>query len=250
MTLSDALSIAPGDVVALVGAGGKTTAMLRCASELRRAGRPVIVTTTTKIYVPRASTELALIVDADHDRVMRATAAAIAKATIPVVGTATTDDAKLVGVPSAWVRDAAALAGVAAVLVEADGSARLPITAPRDDEPVIPACATLVVAVVGIDALGGSIADVAHRPDRVSELTALPRSATLDAAAIARVLLDPRGNTRGVPANARIVVLINKADDDRALANARTVARAVRELRDVRVVIASLEHEGVRAVIA
>lgn len=249
MTLPEALSIAPGEVVALVGAGGKTTAMFRCARELRRLGRTAVVTTTTRIFVPDASSDLALVVERDRDRAMTRTREEIATDRIPVVGTATTEDAKLVGVPPSWVADLAALPAVHCVLVEADGSARLPITAPREDEPVIPPCATLVVAVVGVDAVGRPIDDVAHRPELVSELTGLPRTAALDEHAIARVLLDPRGNTKGAPARARIAALINKTDDDRALADARTIARALREIRDIRVVLASLEHAGVREVI-
>ena len=249
MTLAEALSIARGEVVALVGAGGKTTAMFRCAAELRRAARGVILTTTTKIYLPDASSDLALVVDADRDRVMTRLADTLATGRIPVVGVATTDDGKLVGIPPAWVADAASLERVDAVLVEADGSARLPITAPREDEPVIPPCATLVVAVVGVDALGGTIDQVAHRPERVSEIVGLPCSASLDAPAIARVMLDPRGNTKGAPPNARVVALINKVDDERALGDARRIARALRDMRDIRVVIASLEHAGVREVV-
>lgn len=247
--LPEALSIGPGDIVALVGAGGKTTAMFSCAAELRRAGGAAVITTTTRIFVPDASSELGPVVERDRDRAMARTRAELAGGRIPVVGTAITNDAKLTGVPPSWVADLAGLPGVHCVLVESDGSARLPITAPREDEPVIPPSATVVVVVVGVDALGGRIEHVAHRPELLGELAELPRTATLDARAIARVMLDPRGNTQGAPGHARVVALINKADDERTIADARAIARALREIRAVRVVIASLRHAGVREVI-
>lgn len=53
MTLTEALGIRPG-VTALVGAGGKTSAMLQLARELRSAGQTVAVTTTTHIFPPPA----------------------------------------------------------------------------------------------------------------------------------------------------------------------------------------------------
>ena len=52
-TLTQLLDVRPG-VTALVGAGGKTTAMLTLAEELSKAGRRVIVTTTTHIFPPDA----------------------------------------------------------------------------------------------------------------------------------------------------------------------------------------------------
>lgn len=247
--LVEALRLRGGDVVAFVGAGGKTTAMFACARELRALGWGVVVTTTTRIFVPPPSADLVLVSERDPASARSRTRDIVAGGGIPVVGTATTPDGKLAGIP---VDDVAALArvpGVTHVLVEADGSARLPITAPREDEPVIPSNATLVVAIVGIDALDRHVADVAHRPERVSALTGLTADARLDARAIARVLLGPDGNTKGAPHGARIVALVNKADDDEAVARARRVAAALRDVRDVAVIIAALERDGVREVV-
>lgn len=243
-SLSEALGLGGRDVVAFTGAGGKTTALFRIARELRGAVAPV-VTTTTRIFVPPPAADLALVVEADRDALLMATEAALATGRIPVVGCATTADGKLVGVPPEWCGDLAALAGAGCVLVEADGSARHPITAPREGEPVIPPSATVVVAVVGVDALDGPVADVAHRPERVAALTGIALDARLDAAAVARVLVGPDGNARGAPPAARVVALVNKADDDARLRAARDVAVAVRARRHMRVVIAALESEEV-----
>lgn len=242
--LAEALGIRAGDVVAFTGAGGKTTAMFRCAGEVLGRGVPV-VTTTTRIFVPPPSPGLALVVADEREALLAAVREAIAGHRIPVVGRATTVDGKLAGIPSEWVADLAALDGVACVLVEADGSARLPITAPQDGEPVIPRSATLVVPVVGVDALDAPIALVAHRPERVTALTGVARDARLDATAIARVLVGPGGNTKDAPGDARVVALVNKADDAARLGAAREIAAAVRARRPIRVVIAALGSEEV-----
>lgn len=240
--LRAALGVRDGDVVAFVGAGGKTTALLRLARELRAAGARPVVTTTTKIFVPAASDDLRLAVDRDRSRALGLAAEAIGSGAIPVVARATTPDGKLEGIPDEWVAPLAALAGVTHVLVEADGAAQLPLTAPREGEPVIPASATLVVAVVGADALGARVSGM-HRPERIAALTGLAPSDALDARAIARVVLDPRGNVRGTPATARIVALVNKADDAGRLAAAREIAAALARAGARRVVIAALQAE-------
>ena len=50
MTLGDALGVTGAEVVALVGGGGKSTAMFRLAREMVDKGGQVITTTTTKIF--------------------------------------------------------------------------------------------------------------------------------------------------------------------------------------------------------
>lgn len=40
-------------IISVVGAGGKTTLIYRLAEELKRKGLRVLITTTTKMYVPK-----------------------------------------------------------------------------------------------------------------------------------------------------------------------------------------------------
>ena len=62
MTLAEALGVRAGEVVAFIGAGGKTTAMYRLAADLAARGLQVIVTTTTKILPPDRP-EVALVLE-------------------------------------------------------------------------------------------------------------------------------------------------------------------------------------------
>lgn len=247
VTLRDALGIGDREVVAFVGAGGKTTAMFRLARELHADGATVVVTTTTKILVPASSPDLRVVVEADRSRLLAATVTALEHGRLPVAARAAIPEGKLEGIPPEWVADLARLPGVTHVLVEADGAARRPITAPREGEPVIPGSATVVVPIVGVDALGRPVSEVAHRPERVTALTGLAASDRLDARAIARVLLDPRGNTRGAPDGARIVPVVNKADDPRRVRAARDLVAELRRAGAERVVVATLE--GTSAVV-
>ena len=49
MKLHKAFNVARGDVVSLIGAGGKTSTMVALAHELADEGWRVLVTTTTRI---------------------------------------------------------------------------------------------------------------------------------------------------------------------------------------------------------
>src|SRR5579859_695298 len=50
--LSDLIDLPTHPLIAIVGAGGKTTTMYTLASELAQRGKRVITTTTTQIFYP------------------------------------------------------------------------------------------------------------------------------------------------------------------------------------------------------
>ena len=78
------------------------------------------------------------------------------------------------------------------VVVEADGAGRKTFKAPLAYEPVVPASTTLLVAVVGADALGLPLqAEHVHRPERVAELSGTVLGRPVTAETIAAVLLHP-----------------------------------------------------------
>ena len=113
------------------------------------------------------------------------------------------------------------------VLVEADGSRRRPFKAPADYEPVVPSTATMMISVIGADALGRVIADQCHRPLRVAALAGCRPDVRLEPWMAATVILHERGATKALPAGAELVVAINKVDDR----NAEFVGGLIDELR-------------------
>lgn len=132
------------------------------------------------------------------------------------------------------------------VLVEADGSRMRPVKAPADHEPVIPSETTLVIPVVGIDALERPVSIAAHRPERICELTGLSPEDRLTPEAVAHLLTHPAGGLKNVPETARVIPLINKVESETELAAARQIARQVLAQahgRIPRVVIGAVQKE-------
>ncbi|NLC63687.1 MAG: putative selenium-dependent hydroxylase accessory protein YqeC [Thermoanaerobacterales bacterium] len=52
MLLKDAIGIKGLQMISFVGAGGKTSAMFRLAKELAETNKKVLISTTTKMYIP------------------------------------------------------------------------------------------------------------------------------------------------------------------------------------------------------
>ena len=136
---------------AVIGSGGKTTLLRILAEELSGT---VILTTSTHI-LPFAG--IPLLETDDIDQVRRAlalyrvicmgTPAAEGKLTAPAL-------------PFSVLADAADY-----VIVEADGSKRLPLKAHASHEPVIPENTRKTVCVVGASGFGKPVEQTVHRPE-------------------------------------------------------------------------------------
>lgn len=224
MDLSRALNVHLGDVVAFVGAGGKTTAMFRVAAELAARGHRVVTTTTTMIWQPLRTQSGSVIVESDESELLARVGRALAKERHVTVASYATQAGKLKGVEPTATEALACMADF--VLIEADGARGRSLKAPADYEPVIPAAATLVVPVVAVDAVGQPLTDeIAHRVERVTRVTGLGAGEEISAATLASVLMDPGGGLKGIPARARVIPLVNKVETEADLALGREVAR-------------------------
>lgn len=214
--LGPALGLGPGpgshELVAVVGGGGKTTIAHHLAHHL--SGRCVL-TTTTKMGYDQHGGRPVLVSPTD------AQVAAIDGLT--VVWRAI-DEPVALGVDPGQCDRWFGL--VDHLVVEADGARRRPFKAPAPYEPVVPSASTLVVSVIGADALGAPIDTVCHRAPRVAALAGCEPDQTLTPERAARVLTHPDGYRASVPAGARLVLVVTKVSPERQ-SLAHRLARAV-----------------------
>ncbi len=176
MTLSSLLTIQPG-ITALIGGGGKTTAMYTLARELSIRGT-VVCTTTTRIYPP----DHMPVLDGKNDAKL---AVALGWCNCVCVGVPT-QDGKLAA-PAFSPYRLAELADF--VLVEADGSRGLPIKAHQPHEPVIPEFAGLVLTLIGASGFGKPIREAVHRWEQFCQLTGAAPEEAVTADNLSRLLL-------------------------------------------------------------
>jgi probable selenium-dependent hydroxylase accessory protein YqeC len=243
LTLAEALDLTGDEIVALVGGGGKTTAMFRLAREVVEKGGSAITTTTTRIFAAQIALAPAHITasDATPDRV---SAALAAHRHVLVVGDTDRSTGKAEGVSLELFRRLRAWCPGVCILNEADGSRMRPFKAPADHEPVIPEDTTLVVLVLGADVFGKPLdAEHVHRPELVSALSGATLGTPITPEIVARVLSHPEGGRKGVPRHARVVAVINKMDNlaDAAAAH-ETAERLLREPAIHSVVLTTLRR--------
>jgi len=217
MKLVRALGLDSARLVALSGAGGKTTLMFALARAWVAAGERVLVTTTTRIAAEEAEGPWP-VATADW-------ADAPGPAVIAVSGPAE-DGRKLVGLPPDVVDG---LRGAFdRVLVEADGAARRPLKAPADHEPVIPSATDSLIIVAGLDGLGRPLDDdTVFRPRLWAARTGLDMGAPVTEESLARMVIDENGLARGCPPKADRTLFLNRADHPARLVAARMVAEIV-----------------------
>jgi molybdenum cofactor cytidylyltransferase len=244
LKLADALGMTSDEVVALVGGGGKTTAMFRLAREIVEKGGSAITTTTTRIFAAQIALAPAHVLAADATRESVSAALATHRHVL-VIGATDPSTGKADGVSPDLFRRLRTWCPGVCILNEADGSRMRPFKAPAEHEPVIPVETTLVVPVVGADVFGKTLdADHVHRPELVSALSGAPLGAPITPEIVARVLAHPEGGRKGVPVGARVVVVINKVESlpDRKPA-LETAERLLREPAIHSVVLTTLRGE-------
>ncbi|MDF9406851.1 MAG: hypothetical protein A4E52_02211 [Pelotomaculum sp. PtaB.Bin013] len=224
MELIDAFPLRKGDIIALVGAGGKTTTMFAIGVEAKKRGWKVILTTTTRIFCPREEEGQELVIEANPERLLTKVKEKLALFPLLVVGTGLNHENKLLGIGRELVA-ALPRSGADLIVVEADGAAHKPFKAPREGEPVIPDSATLVVPIVGIDCLGKPLdMEHTHRPEKIAGLTGMNIDMLVTGQVVARVLLHSHGYRKDIPPRSRWVPYINKVESTADLSNAREIA--------------------------
>jgi len=269
-SLSETLGIGKGSLVAIVGAGGKTSTMFHVARELVQKGIRPVATTTTRMSTREVPEDFNLILfhELDDHEVGSTEGSAEVSAEgstegsdaqdgvdgvkgIPLVVAGMEND-KLLGLDEsqmAMLQDR-----FDTVIAEADGARGRSFKVPRQHEPVVPNGATHLMIMVGLDALDAPVTgkscfhpeDLAPQVGPGDELT--PQYAR-------GLLLSTRGYLAGKcvggdhvgdgkTENTHICVLINKADDHARRTRAADAARWFYHPKVADVMISSLGHDG------
>ena len=250
MNFSRALRLTNHDVVAFIGAGGKTAAMFRLAGEIVESGGRVITTTTTRLGLDQLSLAPVHVTTFEEVQVALQTSQHVL-----FIGGIDHAQQKLLGIPQSLISNLQSLTSnfkpPTSILIEADGSKQLPFKAPAEHEPVIPDFVTHVVNIVGIDVIGKPLTgEYVHRPEIVARLAETRVGTIINPELIAKVLMHPQGGFKNVPSNARVSVLINKVENDDRLRAAREIAdQTLRVFKTLRVLIgAANQNDPIREV--
>lgn len=222
MKLADQLGLEPRELISVVGGGGKSTVLFRLGSELAQAGNRVLLTTTTKMGRDQAHLAPTVCWSVDHDR-----AVASLDEPGPVLLIVEGDDHKIKGPPPGWLDEFYAQTTVDYIIVEADGSHGMPLKAPAGHEPVVPSATSLVLILMGMDAVGQPLGTVTHRVEEAIRFTGLTADHVLSPGDCASILSHPEGALRVCPKRSRVIVGLTKVETDTDRESARQVAAAL-----------------------
>lgn len=235
----------PG-VIGLIGGGGKTSLLFALGRAFAAAGDTVLLTTTTRMFLPEKSRDLDVVLTEDPGALEPVRSGAVYAARPP---TEATPD-KVRGFSAAEV-DALRDRPVADwIVAEADGAARRPLKAPAAAEPVVPSRTAYAVAVLGLGCMGRPFADdVVFRLAETAALTGLAEGERITPAAVARLVVHPDGMFKGAPPAARRIVFCNQSDLPGAQEAGEALARELARTHPGRVhdfLIGSLQAKGLR----
>ncbi|MBK8835118.1 MAG: putative selenium-dependent hydroxylase accessory protein YqeC [Anaerolineae bacterium] len=209
-----------GRVIALVGAGGKTSLAWRITRQLLARDERVLFTTTTHCLLPAAGAfDVNVVEPRAEDALVRlgqmtwrgafAAASIVGPFAGERAGWMPTQPLKARGFAPTDI--ASFLSLDARLVVEADGAQGRWIKAPGAHEPAIPARADVVFCVVCIDAIGQTLdASIAHRPEGISALTGLPMGDAINETTVARLLTADDGGRKGIPNGARAIAALTR----------------------------------------
>lgn len=222
MNLVQATRLSGNACVALVGSGGKTTALFQLSRQLKP---PVILSTTTHLGISQASlADQHFIVRSSEDLVRIEDS--ITPVVILITGPAT-QEGRLAGLPSDLMKNLYRITREKGIplLIEADGSRQKPLKAPGEHEPLIPSFVDSVVLVVGLSGLGKPLSsDWVHRPERFAAISGLLADEIITSEALVKVLTSPMGGLKGIPADCRRIVLMTQANSPEFQAQAQRMS--------------------------
>ena len=195
-------------VIAVVGAGGKTTSIHHLAKELVSLGKRVVITTTTHMFLP---TEYGVLVE-DKNQVLTM----LDTNGLAVVGTPC-EGGKMTKVSDSFLEWLQTITDY--VLVEADGSKRLPIKVPEKHEPVLPVNTDLVIVVAGLSCLYRPMEECCHRWKLAMGILECQQTSRITPAHVAKLLNVGYCTNLSIPYK----ILLNQCESDECQTAARRI---------------------------
>ncbi len=201
-------------LIAVVGAGGKTSLIGAMAQAYASMGKRVIVATSTKTFVDDT---IPLVLESQCSDVHVALGKTLEQHPVVAVGACIdVKNSKLVGLATEHI-DAMkswANAGFAdVILCEADGAARKALKAPALHEPVIPKSADVCFGIMGFDVVERALTEeLVHRAEIFSQLVQVPMGAKIQLSHLLCLAHHERGLFKNCPTSCARIVVLNKID--------------------------------------
>ncbi|MCT4606080.1 MAG: selenium cofactor biosynthesis protein YqeC [Marinisporobacter sp.] len=193
------------DIVSIVGAGGKTSLLFYLGKKLKQ-NHKVLLTTTTKIYIPQKHQYDFMCIDENEFlKVSKKN-----QKGIYVYGTKVNGENKLTGLKEEQLKRIRNHFDY--IFIEADGAKEKQIKGWSETEPVVYGKTKKTIGVLDIQALGLKVSEKnVHRSELFCKMTELREGDPITLEALLKVIVHPKGLFKN--AKGEKILLINKGDD-------------------------------------
>lgn len=222
ISLKSLLKLRKSDIISIVGAGGKTTLMFSLAEELRGENK-VLVTTTTKIYVPKEQQYNYIANSEDKFHYYNH----MNNNGIYVYGKGINyHENKLIGLDCELLQKQ--LPYFDYILIEADGSKKKSIKGWKDNEPVISDKTNKTIGVFSIENIGKEVNENnIHRLERFMNITASSKGDIINIDHIIKLIFHPKGLFKD--AVGEKILFINKVENKNDIVLTKELVESVRK---------------------
>lgn len=183
--------IAPG-IVALVGAGGKTTVLSKLVEYGGLAGQPMVVTTTTKLYESQVAGWQPYYghdFNAGEEHMLKAINRGRVGAWFGGV-----EGTKVVSLAAKQIDEMHRVHPNWQIVVEADGAKEKWLKAPKQTEPVIPSFTRCTIGIINLQILGKPLTEeFVHHVGIASTVMDCPEGHTIKPVHLARLITHHEG---------------------------------------------------------
>ncbi|MFC1503467.1 selenium cofactor biosynthesis protein YqeC [Pseudomonadota bacterium] len=219
-------------IISLVGGGGKTSTAFWLAQEFKKRGHCVLVSTTTKMYLPAPEQADYFICADNNNSEEKPETTLLSRLQNQVSEPAITfcfqnevepnngkmtgntkEQIKVSGITPNLVKQLKSTSPFTVFIIEADGAKCLPIKAPSGHEPCIPINSDMVIGVTGAEIIHTQACpERIHRWNTFSALTQCSEGDEIDHRILCRLIEHPHGMFKQAPDHAVKIWLINKVD--------------------------------------
>ena len=198
--LSELLNFKKGDILSLVGSGGKTTTMYRLGKEL--SGSKVLLTTSTKIGKVEINDVITLEKISEINKIKILNKNYLTGNTV--------ENNKFTGITNEQLTEVKEKFDY--IVIEADGSKRLPLKGWRDKEPVILNSSNKTLGIIPFDLYGKKLSEIEiFQRDIFMEIVGESKT-YFDSECLFKIINSEKGIFKNT--KSKRYILLNKCDDD------------------------------------
>ena len=222
------MDIASGDMVCVMGAGGKATLMKRLIREMLDEPFPVIITSTTNLHALGGENSPPVLLSEEGRAELQSAAQDWSRRGAVVWVEKKLPQNMFRGLEASQVEALHDSDFHGVMIVKTDGARKRLIKAPGPNEPVIPKGATHCILVLGLTAIGQKADDrIVHRMETVRTIAGLKAGEVIETHHLARLASELDSYPSRLPQNAKRILYLSHCSSKKALQDAQKIFEAV-----------------------